>query len=171
MSTILSISIILQIATAVLALKLIGITKTSKGWYLITFSLILIAFRSGSILLDIYVSDFGILYNGVVLELLAFAISISMFLGVYYLSDVFLDKRRTSAKLKEVMEVNENILENVWTGVWAVDKNEYFNFWNSSMEHITGLEKEDVIGISLMYDIPEQTLGGQSRISGFVHKC
>ncbi|SDF66637.1 PAS domain S-box-containing protein [Methanolobus vulcani] len=53
----------------------------------------------------------------------------------------------------------DEILENVWTGFWAVDENDKIVFFNKGMESISGLSKSDVCGKRLTNFIP-QSIGG-----------
>lgn len=65
--------------------------------------------------------------------------------------------------IPENKELYVTILDGIDTGVWAVDKNENFIFFNSAMERISGLKKSQAIGSSLMTDIPEQTMDGEAQ--------
>lgn len=51
----------------------------------------------------------------------------------------------------------DNMLENVWTGVWAVDKHDNIVYFNKGMESISGLPKSDVLGKKLAAFIPHYT--------------
>ncbi len=48
----------------------------------------------------------------------------------------------------------DDMLENVWTGVWAVDKYDNIVYFNKGMESISGLSKGDVFGKKLVSFIP-----------------
>ncbi len=50
-------------------------------------------------------------------------------------------------------EINE-MLEKVWTGVWAVDEHDNIIYFNKGMESISGLSKTDVFGKKLASFIP-----------------
>lgn len=65
--------------------------------------------------------------------------------------------------IQENKELHVTILDGIDTGVWAVDKNENFIFFNSAMERISGLKKSQAIGSNLMIDIPEQTMDGEAE--------
>ena len=65
--------------------------------------------------------------------------------------------------IPENKEFYAAILDGIDTGVWAVDKNENFIFFNSAMERISGLKKNQTIGSNLMTDIPEQTTNGEAQ--------
>jgi PAS domain S-box-containing protein len=53
----------------------------------------------------------------------------------------------------------DEILENVWTGFWAVDENDKIVFFNKGMESISGLSKSDVCGKKLTNFIPQSIEG------------
>ncbi len=67
------------------------------------------------------------------------------------------------------MNISENnefyitILDGINTGVWAVDKNEKFIFFNSAMEQISGFKKSQAIGSNLMTDIPGRIMNGEAQ--------
>ena len=50
----------------------------------------------------------------------------------------------------------EDMLENIWTGVWAVDRNDNIVYFNKGMESISGLSKTEVLGQKLVQFIPRQ---------------
>ncbi|TGC08443.1 PAS domain S-box protein [Methanolobus halotolerans] len=50
----------------------------------------------------------------------------------------------------------ENILENIWTGVWTVDTHDRIVYFNKGMESISGFSKEEVIGQKLARFVPRQ---------------
>ena len=53
----------------------------------------------------------------------------------------------------------DEILENVWTGFWAVDENDKIVFFNKGMESISGLSKSDVCGKKLTSFVPKSIEG------------
>jgi PAS domain S-box-containing protein len=53
----------------------------------------------------------------------------------------------------------DEILENVWTGFWAVDENDKIVFFNKGMESISGLSKSDVCGKKLTSFVPQSIEG------------
>ncbi|MDW7733199.1 MAG: PAS domain S-box protein [Methanolobus sp.] len=57
----------------------------------------------------------------------------------------------------------EDMLESVWTGVWAVDKNDNIVYFNKGMESISGLSKSDVFGKKLVSFIPRHA--GEAELS------
>lgn len=66
-------------------------------------------------------------------------------------------------EIKEANSLNEKILDNIWTGVWAVDKNDNFIFFNKSMELISKVTKEKILGKNLMSFMPEKAIGEETH--------
>ncbi len=65
--------------------------------------------------------------------------------------------------IPENKEFYVTLLDGINTGVWAVDKNEKFIFFNSAMKRISGFKKSQVIGSNLMTDIPGQIMNGAAQ--------
>jgi PAS domain S-box-containing protein len=51
-----------------------------------------------------------------------------------------------------------NILARAWKGVWAVDRENRFTFFNRGMEDISGLRSDDLMGKDLMLLLPDQEI-------------
>ena len=147
--TFLTIAIILQFVAAILALKLIKITNTSKGWVLISISLFSMGIRRIITIVGPHVFGLDLSYIIAEEDFVTVFVSITMLLGVYFLSDVFKEKRRNEFELKEIKELTENILESIWTGVWVVDKKDNVIFINKSMENIFGYTNDQVRGMNI----------------------
>ena len=150
--TFLTIAIILQFVAAILALKLIKITNTSKGWVLISISLFSMGVRRIITIVGPHVFGLDLYYIIEEEDFVTVFVSITMLLGVYFLSDVFKEKKRNEFELKEIKELTENILESIWTGVWVVDKKDNVIFINKSMENIFGHTNDQVRGMNI-FDI------------------
>ena len=63
--------------------------------------------------------------------------------------------------VEEKKGFHERILDSIWTGVWAVDKNENITFFNKGMEYIFGVSKEQVIGKNLIQYVNDQSMRDQ----------
>ncbi|WP_406659644.1 PAS domain S-box protein [Methanolobus sp. ZRKC3] len=55
------------------------------------------------------------------------------------------------------------ILDSIWTGVWAVDKNENIIFFNKGMEYIFGASKDSIIGNNLLQYVKDQSMRDQNH--------
>jgi PAS domain S-box-containing protein len=106
---ILLLSVILQLTAAVLALRLIFVTKRTPAWLFMAAAIVLMALRRG-------VSLFEILFWGsatpldLTAELIALAISVLMVLGIAWIAPLF-----TAIKTsEEALRLNESRLEALW---------------------------------------------------------
>ena len=50
------------------------------------------------------------------------------------------------------------ILDNVQDGIWVTDKNDIMIYFNPSMEKIAGVGAEDVLGLRLTHEFPNETI-------------
>ncbi len=106
---ILLLSIILQLTAAVLALRLIFVTKRTPAWLLVAAAIVLMALRRG-------VSLFEILFWGnptpldLTAELIALAISVLMVLGIAWIAPLFTAIKNS----EEALRLNESRLEALW---------------------------------------------------------
>ena len=157
------IAIILQFGAAILALNLIKITNTARGWILISTSLLLMAVRRIITIISPHGFDLDINFSAVQEDIITFLISIAMLLGVYFLSDVFKEKKRNEFELKEIKELNDNILESIWTGVFVVDKEDNVIFINKSMEYLFGYTNEKVSGMNI-FDVFDKIDAGNEHL-------
>ncbi|WP_367343689.1 PAS domain S-box protein [Methanomethylovorans sp.] len=62
-----------------------------------------------------------------------------------------------------------NILEHAWDGVWAVDRENRFIFFNKGMEDISGLRSDDLIGKDLMSLLPDQGVVDEVHFKELFH--
>lgn len=56
------------------------------------------------------------------------------------------DRKLADSKLKEAYTFFNQILSNTSEGIYVCDTDLTYTFWNKSMEHITGLKADDVLG-------------------------
>jgi len=146
----------------IFALKLIKLTKTAKGWILISIALVLMAVRRFHYVIDYLQWDFWE-YSYIAFEhYLAVIISITIIFGIYFLSDVFREKARIEGKLKETEHFENVLLNSVWTGIWVVDANNNYVYFNRAMEKISGLTSKQVIGPNLLNYMQEQNMEGEA---------
>lgn len=161
------IAVFLQIGSIILAFDLIKVTKTAKGWILISIALVLMAVRRFHQVIAYLQWDLWE-YSHIIFEhYLSAIISVTMLIGIYFLSDVFSEKARTEEKLKETEQFENVLLNSVWTGIWAVDANDDIIYFNKAMEKISGLTSKQVIGTNLLSDIPEQTMEDEAYFRDF----
>ena len=63
------------------------------------------------------------------------------------------------------------ILASAWRGVWAVDRENRFVFFNKGMEDISGLTSEDLMGKDLMLLLPDQKIMDEVHFRELFHKA
>jgi PAS domain S-box-containing protein len=106
---ILFLSVILQLTAAVLAFRLIFVTKRTPAWLFVAAAIVLMALRRG-------VTLFEIMFWGSVTpldltaELIALAISVLMVLGIAWIAPLF----TTIKSSEEALRLNESRLESLW---------------------------------------------------------
>ncbi len=63
------------------------------------------------------------------------------------------------------------ILASAWKGVWAVDRENRFIFFNKGMEDISGLRSDYLMGKDLMLLLPDQTIMDEVHFRELFHKA
>jgi PAS domain S-box-containing protein len=63
----------------------------------------------------------------------------------------------------------DDMLENVWTGFWAIDKYDNIVYWNMAMESLSGLLKKDVLGTKIISLMPRKREGDELRFIDIFH--
>jgi PAS domain S-box-containing protein len=154
------IAAILQIGAVILAFKLIKITKTTRGWMLISIALVLMGLRRFHYVTDNLQWDLWFFSDLFFEYYLAIIISVLMVIGIYFLSDIFREKARFESVL----------LNSVWTGIWSVDANNKFTYFNKAMTKIFGLSNE-AIGINIFASLPEQTKENKTLIKNYFNQA
>jgi signal transduction histidine kinase len=98
--SVLTVSILLQILAALLALRLIRVTQAGRAWTLIALAVLLMAVRRG---LTLYRLASGDLAHppDLAVELLSLTISLLMVLGIAGIGSLFVSARRAKDALKE----------------------------------------------------------------------
>ncbi len=76
-----------------------------------------------------------------------------LFFGFFFLRQ----KRVSARRLRASEESFKFIYENIQEGLWITDNKDRMIFFNEKMEEISGAIKQDVIGLSVIEDFPEET--------------
>jgi PAS domain S-box-containing protein len=160
-------AVILQILAVIFAFNLIRLIKNARGWILISIALLFMGFSRINTFFEYISIDLGEDTHRIFNFIFPIIISITMILGIYFLSDVFRDKTRIERKLKETEHFENVLLNNIWTGIWVVDTNNNFVYFNKAMEKISGLTSKQVIGTNLLNSIPEHTVEGDAHFRDF----
>lgn len=58
-------------------------------------------------------------------------------------------RKRYLDQLQVAFETHDMLLESIRDSFFAIDKNYLVTYWNSTVEHLTGIRKEDIIGKSI----------------------
>ena len=163
---------ILQILAVIFAFNLIKVTKTARGWILISIALLLMGFRRINSFLENISISLGENTHFIVDQLFAVIISITMILGIYFISDVFREKAQTEQKLKETEHFENVLLNSVWTGIWAVDANNNVTYVNNAMKTVFGLS-DKAIGTNFFaaLPLPEHTREIGEQIQNFLDQA
>ena len=61
-------------------------------------------------------------------------------------------------ELHRLQEFYVTILENIVDGVWVTDKNDHIYYANRGMEIIAGLSSQQITGIQVLLEFPEETI-------------
>ncbi|WP_370576046.1 PAS domain S-box protein [Methanomethylovorans sp.] len=64
-----------------------------------------------------------------------------------------------------------SILASAWRGVWAVDRENRFIFFNKGMEDISGLRSDDLMGKDLLLLLPDQKIMDEVHFRELFHKA
>ncbi len=141
---VLSVSIALQVAAAIMAVRLIRVTGVQIAWILIACAILLMAVRRSITFFHIATGDFVHLppFN---VELVALFISFLMALGIALIRPLFSSiqqsKILTEAREKNLMSMAQNASDGLWVTVDGLCV-----FANSSATEIFGFEADDFMG-------------------------
>ncbi len=119
-TVILIVSLLLQLAAASVALRLIWITGRRIAWTLIAAAILLMAIRRCVTLVQV---DFSSLPDTTSLpaELIALFVSILMLVGVIWIAPIFISMKQTEKELRESREEYRVLFENVPISLWEED--------------------------------------------------
>ena len=66
-------------------------------------------------------------------------------------------RKKAEKKISDLKLFYEQILDNVHDGIWVTDEHDYFIYVNPGMERIAGIKAEELKGLHLIYDLPNET--------------
>ena len=161
-----ALAFISQILAVIFAFKLIRITKTARGWILISIALLFMGFRRLNNFFEHISIDLGGNTHLIFNFIFPVIISVTMILGIYFLSDVFKEKARIEQKLKETEHFENVLLNSIWTGIWVVDAKNNLVYFNKAINIIFGLSNE-AIGTNLFVNLPEQNRENEAQIKKY----
>jgi len=120
---ILGISILLQFTAAILALRLIKVTKNRWGWGLIALAVFLMAVRRSITFYRLLSGDLS-LPPDLLAELVALVISILMVLGIGWIAPIFHRIRHSAEALRRSESRYHTIFETAAVSIWQEDFSE-----------------------------------------------
>lgn len=173
---VLGISILLQLAAAAMALRLVRTTGWVLAWLLIAFALLMMGARR-SITFYNAISGESAQPPDLTTELVALLISIAMLSGVALIRPIFVARRKAEAALQESEATYRGILDNMTDTFYRTDSDGRIVIASESATELLGYSMDELIGKPLaeLYSDPSQReeflqnlkeAGGQFR--GFV---
>jgi len=146
---ILSLSVLLQVFAAFMALSLIRITGKSGAWILIASAVSLFALHQ---IAEFYSLNFGNVIGGVDTASLTFSysatfvLSICMIIGLSWIRPLFVSMKRSKEEMEHLRYQNEMILHSAGEGIFGLDMNGRHTFVNPAAAKMLGYEAEELIG-------------------------
>ncbi|QTA81522.1 Two component system response regulator/histidine kinase, PAS domain-containing [Desulfonema limicola] len=166
MNTILIFSIIFQIGSAYLALKLIPLTGKRSAWILISSAILFMVFRRcmslyQTIQFNLPVNDFEI-----VAELIALITSIFMFLGIAQIKSLFNSIKQTKDNLEQSEEKYRSLFEESKDAIYETNLEGDIIGINQSFAELFGYTKIELMNINIkdIYPVPEDRFDFQFHI-------
>jgi two-component system, cell cycle sensor histidine kinase and response regulator CckA len=144
---ILATSVFLQLAAALLALRLIRVTKRHRAWLLIAAALLLMAFRRSFILMPLVFGNHAGAPADLMSETLALCTSVLMLLGVAYIAPLFLSIKESQRALRESGEILQAILDASPIGICLV-RERIIEWANGALERMLGRPPDSLRGQS-----------------------
>ncbi|HAA03985.1 MAG TPA: hybrid sensor histidine kinase/response regulator [Syntrophobacteraceae bacterium] len=147
-------SVVLQFAAALLALRLIRVTRKHRAWLLIAAALALMAMRRAYILVQLMSGSTTVPLPDLTGELIALTTSIFMVFGVGYIAPVFLAVQEANQALQENRAVLQAILDASPVGIVLI-RDRVIQWANQAMERMFGHAKESYQGQSTALFYPD----------------
>jgi two-component system cell cycle sensor histidine kinase/response regulator CckA len=151
---ILATSVFLQLAAALLALRLIRVTKRHRAWLLIAAALLLMAFRRSFILIPLVFGNHTGDPADLMSETLALCTSVLMVLGVAYIAPLFLSIKESQRALRESGEILQAILDASPIGICLV-RERIIEWANGALERMLGRPPDSLRGQSTALIYPD----------------
>lgn len=141
---VLTISVLLQFAAAILALRLIRITGRRTAWVLIAMAISLMAIRRCITLSDILSGR--VVTAELTAELVALATSALMVVGVALIAPLFLSIKRSEEALRDSEERYRKLVETMNEGLAVRDENGLITYINDRLCEMWGYSRDEIIG-------------------------
>ncbi len=141
--SILTLSILLQLSAAILALRLVAITGRRRAWVLIAAALVLMTFRRSITWFRLLTGDLTSPPD-LTAELVALVISVLMVAGVAGIASQFHAIRRSEETLRESEARFRMVTEGALAGVYIIQDGK-FPYVNPALAQILGYRPEELI--------------------------
>jgi len=144
---VLALSVVLQFAAAMLALRLTWVTQAGRAWMLIAAAVFLMAVRRSITLLRLMSGDLAYPPD-LASELVALATSILMVAGIAWIGPLFLSIKRYQKTLQQSEERYRILAERNPHGIQVIDPTGIVTYVNPAYQEMLGYTKEELLGKS-----------------------
>ncbi len=142
-------SVVTQLTTAVIALRLIGVTKKRAAWGFLAAAFTLMGLRRLESLVKILSADPSYTPD-LLFEVIGLALSVLMLIGIWLIRPIFLsiaraeeEQRALSAKLFTLSEEQQLLLEYTKDFIYRHDPNGMITYISPAVERITGFTSRE----------------------------
>jgi PAS domain S-box-containing protein len=144
--TVVSFSIILQLAASILALRLIPLTGRRRAWIMISLALLLMALRR---CITVYEMVFGAIgdHDDLSVELVALLTSLLMLIGIIWIGPLFRTIKNSAEALRESEERYRTIFEDSKDVIFVSSREGRFIDINPAARELFGYTVEEMIGM------------------------
>jgi PAS domain S-box-containing protein len=145
---VLTLSLCLQVAAAVLALRLIRVTGRRAAWVLLAFAISLMVVRRSIVLVRIISADTRHTPD-LVMEVVALAISVLMLMGIAWIRPLILSIRRAEEEVRQLIESAPDAM------VVANDEDRIV-LANAQAVRLFGYRRNEMVGMDVSALVPER---------------
>ena len=142
---VLSVSVMLQFSSAILALRLIKLSGRRSAWVLIAAALLFMGIRRSITLFSFFTTDTPVPPD-LITEIVALLISLLMFFGVVRIASIFTSVKQSKIALKVSQQDYRSLIENMNEGLLQVDNDNVILFANDRLCEMVECAKEYIIG-------------------------
>ncbi|MDD5730312.1 MAG: PAS domain S-box protein [Candidatus Omnitrophica bacterium] len=146
-TVILVISVIVQLAASIFALKLIKVTGKRTAWMLISVAVTLMSLRRLLTLYHIFFRSLPVTNPDPLTEIVALVSSTFTLLGVLYIGPIFSAIKKAQADLKASEEKYRNIVETSLEGIWVTDALGMTAYTNRRMAQMLGFTAQELLNL------------------------
>ncbi len=160
-------STVVQVAAAVLAIRLIRVTDRLLAWILIAVALIGMAARRAFPLYHYLIGSNRDVFDAVTFELIGLVTSVCMVVGIAGIAPLFRSIRDNAEALRRSEERYRRIVDTAQEGIWVIDKSGRTLFVNKRMAEMLRAPEGEIVGRS-MGDFADEEI--RSEIPGILER-